>query len=70
MSKQEAQIKQQIFHHFMEIIELFPQYTVAQHLVHIMRPRSEAYKFTSEQLLKKFENYRDELENELADITE
>lgn len=61
------QIKQQIFHHFVEILELFPQYTIAQHIVHIMRPQSNAYNFTNEQLLKKFEEYRDELENDLVD---
>lgn len=65
--KQEAQIKQQILHHFVEIIELFPQYTIAQHMVHVLRPASEAYDFSLEELLKKFEDYRDELETELAD---
>lgn len=66
-NKQKTQIKQQIFHQFVEIVELFPQYTIAQHIVHVMRPYSTCYDWTSEELLKKFENYRDELETDLAD---
>ena len=66
-NKSQNQIKQQIFHHFVEIVELFPQYTIAQHIVHIMRPQTGCYSWNEEELLKKFEKYRDELENELAD---
>lgn len=66
-NKKQLQIKQQIFHHLVEIVELFPQYTTAQHLIHIMRPRTGSYQWTEEELLKKFEKYRDELENELVD---
>lgn len=65
--KQEAQIKQQIFHNFVEIVELFPRYTIAQHIVHVMRPQTGCYQWTEEELLKKFEKYRDELESELAE---
>lgn len=68
MSKnQQMQIKQQIFHHFIDIVELFPQYSIAQHIVHVMRPQTGSYQLSDEDLLKKFEKYRDELENELAD---
>lgn len=66
-NKQKIQTKQQIFHHFVEIVELFPQYTIAQHMVHILRPHTGCYNWTEEDLLKKFEKYRDELENELVD---
>jgi hypothetical protein len=69
-NKQQNQVKQQIFHHLVEIVELFPQYTTVQHLVHIMRPQTGCYSWSEEQLLKKFEKYRDELENELADKVE
>jgi hypothetical protein len=68
MSKKiNTQIKQQIFHHLVEIVELFPQYTISQHLVHVMRPQTGNYNWTDEELLKKFEKYRDELETDLAD---
>ena len=66
-NKLKVQIKQQIFHHFVEIVELFPQYTIAQHIVHVMRPQTGNYNWSDEELLKKFEQYRDELESELAD---
>lgn len=66
-NKQKIQTKQQIFHHFVEIVELFPQYTIAQHMVHILRPQTGCYSWSEEDLLKKFEKYRDELENELVD---
>lgn len=69
-NRQKIQTKQQIFHHFVEIVELFPQYSTAQHMVHVLRPYSDCYKWTEEELLKKFEKYRDELENELADSIE
>lgn len=66
-SKQKIQTKQQIFHHFVEIVELFPQYTIAQHIVHVMRPQTGSYQISDEELLKKFEDYRDELESDLVD---
>jgi hypothetical protein len=69
-NKQKVQIKQQIFYHFVEIVELFPQYSIAQHMVHVMRPQTGSYQWSDEELLKKFEKYRDELENELADKVE
>jgi hypothetical protein len=69
-NKQKIQIKQQIFHHFVEIVELFPQYSIVQHMVHVMRPQTGSYQWSDEELLKKFENYRDELESDLADIVE
>lgn len=66
MSKKDIQIKQQIFHHFVEIVELFPQYSIAQHIVHVMRPHTGCYQWNDDELLKKFEKYRDELENEVV----
>jgi hypothetical protein len=66
-NKKGMQIKQQIFHHFAEIVELYPQYSVTQHMIHVMRPQTGSYQWNDEELLKKFEKYRDELENELVD---
>lgn len=66
-NKKDIQTKQQIFHHLAEIMELFPQYTTVQHLIHIMRPRTGSYDWDNATFLKKIEHYRDELENELVD---
>jgi hypothetical protein len=66
-NKLSLQTKQQIFHHLVEIVELFPQYTISQHLVHVMRPQTGNYNWSDAELLKKFEQYKDELESELAD---
>jgi len=67
MSNKQIQTKSQIFHNFAEIVELFPQYTIAQHMVHILRPQTGCYGWSDTELLRKFEKYRDELENELVD---
>lgn len=64
MMSKSTQTKQQIFHHLVEIVELFPQYSIAQHLTHVMRPHTGSYEWIDETLLKKFERYRDELEND------
>ena len=66
-NKLNIQIKQQIFHHFIEVVELFPQYTITQHIVHFMRPQTGSYQWSDEELLKKLEKYRDELESDLVD---
>jgi hypothetical protein len=65
-NKQKIQTKQQIFHHFVEIVELFPQYSISQHMVHVLRPQTGCYQWTDEELLRKFEKYRDELETDLV----
>lgn len=67
--KQTMQTKQLIFHNFMQIVESFPQYNIAQHLLFLLRKKGdlqEAYYWTDLKLLKKFEDYKDELETELA----
>jgi hypothetical protein len=69
-NKQDSQTKHQIFHHFVEIVELFPQYSITQHMVHVMRPQTGSYQWKDEELLKKFEKYRDELENDMIEASE
>lgn len=67
--KEGMQIKQLIFHNLMQIVEQFPQYTVAQHLYFILRrkgDREEIYNWSDKKVLKRFEDYKDELETELA----
>lgn len=72
VDKQTMQIKQLIFHNLMQIVEMFPQYTITQHLYHIMRKKGDSqdvYNWGDDKLLKKFEDYKDELEVELASNT-
>lgn len=69
--KQAMQTKQLIFHNLMQIIEQFTQYTVAQHLYFILRKKGDSqniYDWSDNKVLKKFEDYKDELETELANI--
>jgi len=69
--KEGMQIKQLIFHNLMQIVEQFPQYTVAQHLYFILRrkgDKQEIYHWPDKKVLKKFEDYKDELETELANF--
>ena len=62
------QIEQQIFHILIDVVELYPQYTLAQHLGHVLRKKTEPKEFyfwSDELLLKKLEDYYDELRQEL-----
>lgn len=66
--KKNAQVIQQVFHNLSEIIELYPKYSVAQHLSAILRRKSETGKqfhlWDNDELLKKVEQHKDELEGE------
>ena len=68
-NKKESQTREQIFYNFIQILDSFPQYTISQHLSHILRKKEEvkaAYFWSDQDLLKKFEQYYDELNNELV----
>lgn len=66
--KKKMQVIQQLFHNLSEIVELYPQYSVAQHLSAILRRKSEGGKqfhlWDNDELLKKIEQHKDELEGE------
>jgi hypothetical protein len=66
--KRKMQIKQQFFHLLMEIAELYPDYTISQHLSGILRRKSseskEFYFWSNEELLKRVEKYKEELDTE------
>ena len=67
-SKQQVQIEQQVLYYLSQIVELFPQYTLAQHFTHFMRRKGElkdTYFWPDELILKKVEEYYDELKNDL-----
>lgn len=61
-------ITAQIFRLLADAISLYPRYTISQHLVVIMRARSEGirkpYDWSDEELLKKIEKYLEELETD------
>lgn len=69
--KRNMQTTQQIFHILSELIELYPNYTITQHLSGILRKKkpgvTEAYFWSNEQLLKRVESYKHELENDSLD---
>ena len=68
VDKQKMQITSQIFRNLTEIVELYPQYTFSQHLASIQRRKSdtgkEFYFWSDEELLKKVEQHKLELETE------
>jgi hypothetical protein len=56
--------KQLILRELLEIIEIWDKIPIGRHLACILRPYSGVYDWTDEQLLKKIEKYRAELEKE------
>lgn len=66
--KRKIQVQQQVFHLLVDIVELYPQYSFSQHLLHILRKKGdskEPYFWEDDVLLKKLEDYYDELKGEL-----
>lgn len=59
--------KQLILRELLEVIGLWDKIPVSRHLACILRPYNSVYDWTDEQLLKKIENYRIELEQEQED---
>lgn len=59
--------KQLILKELLEIIELWPNIQIAQHLRLILRPNKDIYNWSDELLLKKVEKYRNELDNEVVE---
>lgn len=69
LEKSKLQSREQILHNFITILEEFPQYSISQHMCHILRKKGESvetYFWKDDLLLKKFEHYLDELRNDLA----
>lgn len=71
--KGRIEIEQQFLYILSQIIEIFPQYTVCEHLGHILRRKGEGKEFyfwSDETALKKIEAYYDELKTELLNPAE
>jgi len=70
-TRDRIQAEQQIFHLLLNINELFPQYSITQHLLHVLRKKEdlkEPYYWSEDVLLKKVEDYYDELHNDLITL--
>lgn len=69
-TKQQIRVQQQFLYTLAQIVEIFPQYTITQHLIHFLRKKNEvkeAYFWADEVILQKLESYYDELKNDLSD---
>lgn len=66
--KKKALAVQQIFHNLLEIVELYPQYSLVHHLATIIRKKDanskEFYHWTEEEFLKRIEKHKQELEGD------
>ena len=72
-TKNQIQVEQQVLFNLAKIIEAFPQYSIAQHLSHFLRKKKETkdvYFWSDELILKKVEEYYDELKTDLVQETE
>lgn len=62
--RKRMQTAQQIFHNLLEIVELYPQYSIPQHLATISRRKDsdgkELYFWNDEELLKRIEQHKEE----------
>lgn len=71
--KKRKQTEEQIFYNFMQIVQQFPQYSISQHIAHFQREKGDSedhYFWSNEKLLKRIENYKDELDKELVAVEE
>lgn len=66
--RKRMQTSQQIIHNLLEIIELYPQYTISQHIATISRRKDvkakELIHWTDAELLKRIEQHKQELEGD------
>jgi hypothetical protein len=64
--KKKMQVTQQIFHNLLEIVELYPKYSLPQHLAAILRSKGgkEYFFWKEEELLKRIEQHKSEMESE------
>ena len=68
LENKKMRVRAEIFHNLTEIIELYPTYTISQHLTTILRRKDpkakEAYQWTNDELLKRIEQHKAELEGD------
>lgn len=69
--KSRVAIEQQFLYILSKIVETFPQYSISQHLAHVLRRKTETqqpYFWNDELSLRRIEEYYDELSTELANV--
>ena len=67
-TKQQIRTEQQFLYTLAQVIEIFPQYTMTQHINHFLRSKGDGksvYFWSDETLLHKLEAYYDELKTDL-----
>jgi len=67
-TKEELQVEQQILYNLVRVVETFPQYTLSQHMWHILRTKGDKdpYFWSNVLLLSKVQDYYNELNTDLA----
>lgn len=71
--KRKKQIEERVFYNFMQVVQHYPQYSISQHISHFLRTKGDSedvYFWSNEKILKKIEDYKDELDRELITIDE
>lgn len=67
-NKEETQLRQQFFHNFMEVVDMYPQYSIAQHMAGFLRRKStdgpDFFHWDNKELLNRMEQYKQELDTE------
>ena len=67
-NKEETQLRQQFFHNFMEVVDIYSQYPIAQHMAAFLRRKSDFgpdfFHWPNKELLNRLEQYKQELESE------
>lgn len=70
-TKDQIRLEQQIIYNINRVVETFPEYTVAQHLFHFLRKKSDIkdpYDWDNMKLLSKIESYYSELIQDLSKV--
>lgn len=68
IDREEMQVRQQFFHEFIEVVDNYPKYPIAQHLAAFLRRKSvtgkEFFHWSNKELLNRLEQYKKELGGE------
>ena len=67
-TREQVKIEQLVLYNLVQLNDLFPQYSISQHLWHLLRSKGDEqpYYWDNNKLLSKVEQYLDELHTELA----
>lgn len=72
-TKAQIQVEKQFLYNLAQVLEAFPQYTIAQHLVHFTRTKGiikqELYRWSDPLILQSIEDYYTELKQTLSHLS-